>query len=76
MSEQRTSALQQRLQARREMFMKETGSINNINNAANAQPIYGSKVNTPSTAPPQPPTSAPRTTKDVSLYGNKVGPYT
>ena len=72
-SEQRTSALQQRLQARREMFMKETGSINNINNTGNAQPIYGSKVNTPSTAPPQPPTNAPRATKDSSIYGNKVG---
>ncbi|XP_023336289.1 septin-7 [Eurytemora carolleeae] len=74
-SEQRTSALQQRLQARREMFMKETGSINNINNTGNAQPIYGSKVNTPSTAPPQPPTNAPRATKDSSIYGNKDNPY-
>jgi len=52
----RTSALQQRLQARREMFMKET-SLQSKDVAA--QPIYGSnKITQPSTAPPQPPTSA------------------
>jgi len=55
----RTSALQQRLQARREMFMKETSLQTSKDKDVAAQPIYGSnKITQPSTAPPQPPTSA------------------
>jgi len=78
MESSRPSALQQRLQARREMFMKES-SMEKSNGPppANAQPIYGSKISTPSTAPPQPPTTAPRTAKDVvaNNYGNKENAY-
>ena len=68
----RPSALQQRLQARREMFMKES-SLEKSNGPAAAQPIYGSKISTPSAAPPQPPPNAPRSAKDsAATYGNKV----
>ena len=70
----RPSALQQRLQARREMFMKESSLEKSNGPAANAaQPIYGSKISTPSAAPPQPPPNAPRSAKDAAAtYGNKV----
>lgn len=56
---ERTSALQARLQARREMFLKAEGAGGG--GATPSQPIYGSK---PSTAPPQPPTT-PRNVKDA-----------
>lgn len=68
-SEGRASALQQRLQARREMFLKAESSPQTT---PSAQPIYGSK---PSTAPPQPPSSAPRNVKDAlsQLSTREVG---
>merc|ERR1719209_1138639 len=56
---ERTSALQARLQARREMFLKAEGAGGG--GATPSQPIYSSK---PSTAPPQPPTT-PRNVKDA-----------
>lgn len=62
----RSSALQQRLQQRREMFLKESDKGGS---ATPTQPIYGSK---PSTAPPQPPTTTPRNVKDaLSSLGSR-----
>jgi hypothetical protein len=68
MDSQRTSALQQRLQARREMFMKENsvGGVNGTQSpAAAAAPssFAGGKLvaaGAPMGAPPQPPSTAPR----------------
>jgi hypothetical protein len=68
MDSQRTSALQQRLQARREMFMKENsvgGGVNGTQSPAAAAPslFAGGKLaaaGAPMGAPPQPPSTAPR----------------
>ena len=68
-SQQRTSALQQRLQARREMFMKENSLVGGVAAAngtsppATAAPYTVGKLSVgsaPASAPPQPPPTAPR----------------
>jgi len=68
--EQRASALQARLEARRNMFLKTDGT-NNSNNTtfgvtkpATAAPMTG-PTSLPTSAPPQPPTSVPRNVKDA-----------
>jgi len=72
------SALQQRLQARREMFLKENtptggGGSGASTTATPTQPIYGSK---PTTAPPQPPTTTPRNVKDaLSALSSRESSY-
>merc|ERR1711962_1270745 len=71
------SALQQRLQARREMFLKENtptgGGGSGTTTATPTQPIYGSK---PTTAPPQPPTTTPRNVKDaLSALSSRESSY-
>jgi len=64
--EQRASALQARLEARRNMFLKTdnnaTYGVNNkpANTATNSGP-----TSLPNSAPPQPPTSVPRNVKDA-----------
>jgi len=61
MDSQRTSALQQRLQARREMFMKENSVGGAVANGAPPTPGKLAAVGgAPVGAPPQPPTTAPR----------------
>lgn len=77
MENQRTTALQQRLQARREMFMKESSLKGGDGGAGGNAPIYaGTKISTPSAAPPQPPTTAPQagigTKKDSMIGSNHV----
>lgn len=63
--EQRASALQQRLEARRNMFLKsDGGGANNSTYGAN-RPITTGPTSLPSSAPPQPPTSVPRNVKDA-----------
>jgi len=78
MDQNRSSALQQRLQARREMFMKESTPTNGSpgvpqtpNNYSSDRARLGS--GTPSSVPPAPPSTAPRSTKD-SLT-NRENPY-
>jgi len=61
--EQRASALQQRLEARRNMFLKADGA--NTTYGANRPNITSGPSSMPSSAPPQPPTSVPRNVKDA-----------
>ena len=73
MDNQRNSALQQRLQQRREMFLNKENSPAPGTNGSSATPSYRA----PSSAPPQPPSSAPpaagaRSVKDaLSVLNNK-----
>lgn len=65
--EQRASALQARLEARRNMFLKpDNNATYGVNNkpATNATTSSGS-TSLPNSAPPQPPTSVPRNVKDA-----------
>ena len=89
MEGQRTSALQQRLQQRREMFLNKenspapsigsTGSSGSVSSSGSAQP-YTRQA--PNSAPPQPPSSAPPSApspggvKDtLSVLNNKENSY-
>lgn len=67
--EQRASALQQRLEARRNMFLKSDG---NQTYGAN-RPSGPASI--PSSAPPQPPTSVPRNVKDALNILNNSSSY-
>jgi len=65
--EQRASALQARLEARRNMFLK---TDNNATYGVNNKPATNATTNSgptslPNSAPPQPPTSVPRNVKDA-----------
>lgn len=88
MEGQRTSALQQRLQQRREMFLNKdnspapsTGSTGSSGSASSSTsaPIYSRQA--PNSAPPQPPSSAPPSAprsavKDtLSALNNKENAY-
>jgi len=78
MEPQRASALQQRLQARREMFFNKESTANS--SGSTATPSYSSarlsSVSTPSTTPPQPPLSTPRNVKDaLNVLSNRENPY-
>jgi len=80
MEQGRTSALQQRLQARREMFLKESTPTNNGGGAV-TQPTYstGDQVrsrlgSSPASNPPPPPVTTPRNVKD-SLNVRTESPY-
>jgi hypothetical protein len=84
MDSQRTSALQQRLQARREMFMKENsvgGGVNGTQSpAAAAAPssFAGGKLaaaGAPMGAPPQPPSTAPRALTSLREEQTGCGTY-
>jgi len=70
----RQSALQARLAARREIFMKETTPTGQAmvkeGSHVNNQPIYGTK---PTTAPPQPPSNPPRVNGKDSAYSSSNG---
>lgn len=59
--EQRASALQQRLEARRNMFLKSDGNQTYGANRPQGPP----PASIPTSAPPQPPTSVPRNVKDA-----------
>lgn len=62
--EQRASALQQRLEARRNMFMKtDANSTYGITKPATT--TSSGPTSLPTSAPPQPPTSVPRNVKDA-----------
>lgn len=78
MEPQRASALQQRLQARREMFFNKESTSNS--SGSTATPSYSSarlsSVSTPSTTPPQPPLATPRNVKDaLNVLSNRENPY-
>jgi len=69
----RASALQQRLAARREMFLKESTVPNSNDKAATpTQPIYGTK---PTSAPPQPPSTTPRNVKTARKPPRQLDGY-
>ena len=79
MESQRASALQQRLQARREMFFNKESTPSGTA-PSTATPSYSTArlnpVNTPTTAPPQPPPTTPRNVKDaLTVLGNRENPY-
>jgi len=66
--EQRASALQARLEARRNMFLKtDNNATYGVNNkpATNTTTTSSGPTSIPSSAPPQPPTSVPRNVKDA-----------
>jgi len=78
MESQRASALQQRLQARREMFFNKESTATTA--PTTATPSYSTtrltSVNTPTSAPPQPPSTTPRNVKDaLNVLGNRENPY-
>ena len=84
MDSQRTSALQQRLQARREMFFNKENTPTPTSNSeagassTSATPSYNS-ARLPSSGPPQPPSTAPPTSRNVkdtlAVLNNKDNPY-
>ena len=86
MDNQRSSALQQRLQQRREMFFNKenspapsTGSAGSTGSGTTATPSF--RPGQPNSAPPQPPSSAPPSAprggvKDaLAVLNNKENPY-
>jgi len=86
MDNQRSSALQQRLQQRREMFFNKenspapsTGSAASTGSGSTATPSF--RPGQPNSAPPQPPSSAPPSAprggvKDaLAVLNNKENPY-
>jgi hypothetical protein len=83
-NQQRTSALQQRLQARREMFMKENSLGGAAPNGTPAQPAAGAAYtpgklsvgSAPAGAPPQPPATAPRAVQGALASLRKADTFT
>ena len=81
MDSQRTSALQQRLQARREMFFNKENTPTPADagpGSTSATPSYN-PARVPSSGPPQPPSTAPPTSRNVkdtlAVLNNKDNPH-